>query len=765
MSNTQGIFIVIEGVDGSGKETQFNLLAERLRAKGNDVVTFDFPRYAEPSSYFVHSYLNGMYGTAEEVGPYTSSLFYAMDRYETTPDIRSALEARKIVLANRFTASNMAHQGAKFDTAEERRGYFIWIDNLEFKMLGLPRPTASFVLRLPAETAQMLVDKKQHRDYTTMKRDIHEADINHLIRSTEVYDEICKLFPKDFKQLDCMRDGNLLSIDAVHQLLWENIQPLLPTPTGSNTPPPPAASISNPYIEKTTEGYHITAAGRGLLKAVVTETKDNVYAFTGQLSTTAIANTITQLSRRGEDMRTIILDEFAPLIWRHDKITRQDIESQGTRRFVSNNFVMEDVSRLLAQKVRQSQSAIYVDNSTLHYFADQKDTDGKYKYFTPDLLNDQTKELYRATMNQIFDLYSGMVSKLTDHIGATNPKSKHRPERVPEYRNQACDILQVALPLAVNSTVCLYATREGVEQLVAHLLGDGLAEATITGQKLLEQAQKIIPNFLKDINLKSENNTFINKKSSHGSIQAIARTSLNKHYSSTAEAVRLVNLSPRNELDILPFILYEHSNLSIKEIEYEVAAWSYEQKLATFNTYADQVRVNSPRTSTNALRKLQYNWDIISDYGIFNAFQRNQHGEIFEFQRLSPRYGYETPTMVEEAGLEEPFETCFGLSTKLYSTMQLAGYELEAQYATLMGHKIRWNLTHSALDTLPLFYSKTSSNLYPGYSTLALQVREKMAEVHPLLAGAMEYAGTYDNLEADSMMASQLTESKMDRLT
>src|SRR5687767_3694346 len=114
MHTGRGIFIAIEGADGSGKGTQFKRLATRLARAGYDVAAFDFPQYNQPSSYFVRQYLNGKYGSAEEVGPYTGSLFYALDRYEAAPLIRKALEQGKVVLTNRFVGSNMAHQGAKF---------------------------------------------------------------------------------------------------------------------------------------------------------------------------------------------------------------------------------------------------------------------------------------------------------------------------------------------------------------------------------------------------------------------------------------------------------------------------------------------------------------------------------------------------------------------------------------------------------------------------------------------------------------------------
>lgn len=257
MKSRPGCFIVIEGTDGSGKGTQFNLLVESLEKEGYDVASFDFPRYQEPSTHFVRKYLNGEYGTAEEVGPYTGSLFYALDRYEAAPEIKQALADGKIVLANRFTGSNMAHQGTKFKTDEERNGYFTWLDAIEFQMLGVPRPDLSIVLRVPADIAQGLVDQKDTRSYTDKKRDLHEADLSHLEKSVQVYDSLCKLFPKEFKALDCVRDGKLLGIPAIQKLVRETINPLLP-PRRSQTATPERPDYVKPELDSETLAHYST---------------------------------------------------------------------------------------------------------------------------------------------------------------------------------------------------------------------------------------------------------------------------------------------------------------------------------------------------------------------------------------------------------------------------------------------------------------------------------------------------------------------------
>ena len=173
---SKGQFYVLEGTDASGKTTQFNLLVERLVNEGYDVVTFDFPQYQ-------NDYLAGNYGSAEEVGPYTASVFYALDRYSARDAINKALGEGKIVLCNRFTGSNMAHQGTKFSSPEERRGFFIWEDNLEFQMLGIPRPSASIVLRVDSSTVQQLLELRANQENRV--KDIHEADKNHIEKSRQ----------------------------------------------------------------------------------------------------------------------------------------------------------------------------------------------------------------------------------------------------------------------------------------------------------------------------------------------------------------------------------------------------------------------------------------------------------------------------------------------------------------------------------------------------------------------------------------------------
>src|SRR3989344_62694 len=196
------------------------MVQHRLKSVGYDVVAIHFPRYDEPSSYFVRQYLNGNYGSADQVGPYTASLFYALDRFETASYIRKCLDEGKVVLCDRYVGANMAHQGTKFNNVEERRGYFLWLDNLEFLMLGIPRPNMTFVLNTPYEIIEQRLREKQHSSTHVAKKDVHEKDDEHIKKSLEVYLDLCQLFHKDFERIDCARNGRILDIESISDLIW-----------------------------------------------------------------------------------------------------------------------------------------------------------------------------------------------------------------------------------------------------------------------------------------------------------------------------------------------------------------------------------------------------------------------------------------------------------------------------------------------------------------------------------------------------------------
>jgi len=219
---------MIEGTDGSGKGTQTDLLVKKLQENGRLVEQISFPQYGQRSAVMVEDYLNGKFGTAQEVGPHRASILYAIDRYSASPTIKKWLEEDKIVIANRYVASNMGHQGGKIADPQARQEYFKWNYNLEYNIFGIPKPDLNLILHVTPEISQRLVDDKEEREYLNgKKRDIHEDDLQHLQAAEKTYLEIAKIYP-EFKIIECVDKNNeILSREIIQAEIWNRVQKYL----------------------------------------------------------------------------------------------------------------------------------------------------------------------------------------------------------------------------------------------------------------------------------------------------------------------------------------------------------------------------------------------------------------------------------------------------------------------------------------------------------------------------------------------------------
>lgn len=217
MATNYANFIAIEGGDGSGKATQTEILRAYVADKlGKKVTKLSFPRYGQPSAYYAEQYLNGNYGAVNDIHPDLGVLAFAIDRFAEKPALEAILQdAEHLVISDRYMGSNLAHQGAKIDNPKQRHEFYERTLHTEYEILGLPRPAKNIVLLVPSQIAQANVDKKSQRGYTTLQRDIHEADADHLEKAKRNYQELCTLYPNEFIALDCMQDGALRSIDDI----------------------------------------------------------------------------------------------------------------------------------------------------------------------------------------------------------------------------------------------------------------------------------------------------------------------------------------------------------------------------------------------------------------------------------------------------------------------------------------------------------------------------------------------------------------------
>lgn len=223
----RGKLIVIEGTDCSGKETQAKMAVEKLRKKGINIFTYGFPRYDTPTGkivggpYLGKSYIcEGWFNEgASNVDALVASAYYAADRRYNIAEIKQHLDNGDIVLLDRYVESNMAYQGGKLKTSEERKRIYEKLDKLEFDIMELPRPDAVIFLYMPYEYATIL--KKVRKE----EADQIESDAELLIQAQNAYLELTKMY--NYIKIDCVKDDIIRTIDDINDDVTKTIEELI----------------------------------------------------------------------------------------------------------------------------------------------------------------------------------------------------------------------------------------------------------------------------------------------------------------------------------------------------------------------------------------------------------------------------------------------------------------------------------------------------------------------------------------------------------
>ncbi|MCI8393607.1 MAG: deoxynucleoside kinase [Clostridia bacterium] len=201
-----GKLIVIDGTDGSGKETQIKILENKLKERNIDFRKVDFPNYDSPSSSLVKMYLSGDFGTdAKSISPYVASTFYAADRFATyKTEFEEYYENGGLILADRYTTANMVHQAGKIKDKEERKKFLDWLWDLEFNIYKIPVPDKIFFLNMPIDVVEKLIKNRGNKFDKNAKKDIHESNEKHLIESYEAACELAKDYRWD--EIRCVKE-------------------------------------------------------------------------------------------------------------------------------------------------------------------------------------------------------------------------------------------------------------------------------------------------------------------------------------------------------------------------------------------------------------------------------------------------------------------------------------------------------------------------------------------------------------------------------
>lgn len=219
----KGKLIIIEGLDGSGKSTQIELLTKRAQSLGKKVRQIKFPNYEEDSSALVKAYLGGELGNLNEINAYAASTFYSVDRYATyRRHMKEDYENGCIFLLDRYTTANMYHQTTKLPRAEWD-SFLNWLEDLEYNKLELPKPDLVLYLDMRPQTAKRLMEARYHGDES--KKDLHESNFQYLLscRDAALYAaERC-----GWQVLECCDGEKPLPIDVIAEMIWQKTEAFL----------------------------------------------------------------------------------------------------------------------------------------------------------------------------------------------------------------------------------------------------------------------------------------------------------------------------------------------------------------------------------------------------------------------------------------------------------------------------------------------------------------------------------------------------------
>jgi thymidylate synthase ThyX len=357
---------------------------------------------------------------------------------------------------------------------------------------------------------------------------------------------------------------------------------------------------------------------------------------------------------------------------------------------------------------------------------------------------------YVGDMDRLFDTYAELLPRLQEHFREVHPKSDADSDFVyrQAIRAKAFDSLRGILPAASLSNVGIYGTGQSYEMLLLRMRAHPLPEARSYADLMLTELRKVIPSFLKRVDLPDRGGAWSAylENNRHAMDELAERIFPTKETEpDEAPTVRLVDFDPEGEIKLVASMLYASTNLPEVQIEARVRHMSVEERLQVVRTYVGD-RANRRHKPGRALERTSYRFDVLSDYGAFRDLQRHRMLTI-EWQRLTTRHGYVRPAAVDRAGERELFDGAMERSASLYDAMS-DRFPEQASYAVSLAFRVRFSMQMNAREAMHLIELRTTPQGHPAYRLVGQEMHRLIAEAagHHAVAEAMRHV---DYSEAD----------------
>jgi thymidylate synthase ThyX len=409
----------------------------------------------------------------------------------------------------------------------------------------------------------------------------------------------------------------------------------------------------------------------------------------------------------------------------------------------------------------------YLEQSTRYIPYDER-LGGRYRYHRdPELLGSNMGARYVGDMDRLFDTYGELARSIQDHFRERYPKSEQDSDFVyrQAIRAKAFDATRGILPAASLSNVGIYGTGQGYEQLLLRMRAHPLPEARAYADLMLTELRKVIPSFLKRVDLDDRGvawSTYL--ATARTQMEEVAARLLGGTEPDDAPTVRLVDHDPDAEVKLVASMLYAYTDLPEVQIQQQVRAMSVDDRVQIVRAYVGE-RANRRHKPGRALERVGYRFDVLADYGAFRDLQRHRMLSI-EWQPLSPRHGYTRPEAVDLAGAKAAFDEAMARSASLHDDLA-ERFPAQAPYAVCLAYKVRFVLDVNAREAMHLIELRSTPQGHPAYRVVAQQMHQLIAEEagHHAVAEMMRFVDHSPEPSLERLDAERRAEQRRQQLS
>jgi thymidylate synthase ThyX len=402
------------------------------------------------------------------------------------------------------------------------------------------------------------------------------------------------------------------------------------------------------------------------------------------------------------------------------------------------HLACEWVSNVLTKVLQRGRLAAYLEQSTRYIPYDQPMPDGAgggYRYYQDDELG----QPYRAAMEEIFGIYSRGLEAVQAWAEERWPRADE-PEAAwrRSIRAKSLDLLRGLLPAATLSHVGIFASGQAYEQLLLRLMASPLPEARSYGEMILAELDKVIPSFVARVRRPDRGGEWIDylRERRESAEHAVARLGLDRSAAGDAPSVELIAVEGGEE-DLLAASLFESAAVGEADIRRRIDALDPLERAELIAALAGE-RSNRRHRPGRGWEAVRYRFEIVSDYGGFRDLQRHRLLTC-QWQRLSPYLGAGVPEEVHDAGVGAEYQRALELSHREFERLTSAGLSEAAPYSLCLGYRIRYVLDLNAREAMHLIELRSGREGHPTYRAVAQAMYERIAAIHPAIAGAMTH--------------------------